>query len=1753
MKKIIVLFLLILTTSRIFSQINLGGEAKYELTISGYALIDRKACGDIFGLRSIKVKYKDGRIQTVWSGRRYRDSFTHVVEYSKSNVITEVLFHEINRWKTTFGCNGGPRDINTSISINNTCFNGFANDLGHQLKRVSINSRPITVIEEKGTPLYLDETSFLTIDLPNTLNNEHYNWKYKVGNGATKSIPSSFNNTNILNLKGEDFLTNSDFGKTISVWAETKCDIGAQLASHIAARDAYSEAANIFYRCSRNFILWKKCYNQLNKNATKFYDKYYTQELIDTYDNNTSNVIQFTYLKGAPHIMSVEPMDISCYEEEDGSVKINFDRAILPNELLSINIVDLNNQIDVDKDGNPIYENVDSYSNIGEGDLETDNSFTFSSKIGKGLPSGNFRVELTGYINGASTYTGGDTHEKDFPIDEPNPIEFSVSSTSVWCKGGSDGIITIKVSGGQDRKKYKYLLREEGDTSPVLDSDWIEFKNLATFTGTYRNRKLEATQVITGKSAGDYIVQIKDANNCIAKIPVRDGAGNIIGLGEEKKASVMVNEPDSPVKINFVHEEQPTAFGFSDGRIRAEITGGTPLPNGKYNFTWKHENGTTWNTFSDIVNADGWYLTLENAIAGKYSLTITDANYNKATNKEGCTIVNAEYILQQPPKLKLKIEETNSISCNSSNTYGDPSSDGELTAIASGGVPFRPLIRGKYKYKYTWKKKDASGVYQIIPGETGNVLENRGAGEYAVNIEDANGIIIGTYTNNTLVNPTDIEYELKQPELLKITYTKQDVFCHQGTDGAINATITGGTGNYTISWNTGETTEDISELVAGNYTIEVTDEKGCQAQETITIEEPQNPININYNFFEPTFAGATNGWIKATVTGGTPLNDGSYTYTWQDANGNNLNTQVTSSSNIGSYELTLNNIGEGTYKLTIQDKNYPLAVDKKGCTVIESEYYIDDPEPLKASVELRKPISCNSSNSYGDPFSDGVLEVIAEGGIKLQPNENNGLPYYYTWKKETNPGVWTILTTQTSNIASGLDAGNYAVNIEDANGIILGVYKNNVLETPTDVIYNFEEPPLLELTFEKQDVYCYEGSDGWAKAIIKGGVLPYTIKWENGNSTAQINNLTKGEYSVTVTDARGCQVTGSILINQPENPISIDFTAFATPSTGGVSDGWIQAEIEGGTSFADDSYTYYWQDEKGTILNGQTETSIVNGKFQIKINNIPKGIYHLTIEDANYVSATTKQGCTHIEEEFILYDPIEATISIEKPISCNQNNKFNNPYADGALKASITGGLPFSTGQSYIYYWKKKNSSGVYEDLNQNNPIATDLSTGEYALNVEDSRGVIIGVYESLQLINPSDVLFSFEEPELLALSLSATEISCDTGNDGTATVAISGGIPPYNIQWSNGATTATAEHLIAGNHLVFVTDARGCEVTGSITIGQPGGLKIEVNKKNPTCYGANDGAISLDISGGEAPYTYKWETGEKATSLLNLVEGTYKFSLTDANGCKAFAEVKLENPEKLIIDLGSDKTLCIDQTYVLDASIDDENATYNWISSSEFSSKEASITITEGGIYTVTATSSLGCVATDTITINYRNQEINAEFLLSSQAYINEEVVVFHTSNPAPESFEWVLPKEAELVEEKENTVVLSFSKAGTYEVGLLTKVGDCVQEVYKKVVVEEESGLVDPGDTETPFIEAFSISPNPNKGSFEVSIDLVEVTPISLRIFNAQGQFITKHIPNETLEEYSIPFTVNLASGMYVVVLETAKQTQVKRMIVD
>src|SRR5690606_99568 len=216
------------------------------------------------------------------------------------------------------------------------------------------------------------------------------------------------------------------------------------------------------------------------------------------------------------------------------------------------------------------------------------------------------------------------------------------------------------------------------------------------------------------------------------------------------------------------------------------------------------------------------------------------------------------------------IQETNSISCSSENVNDEPYGDGQLTANVTGGVQLGASDNGGLPYYYTWKKRDELGVWQILADEQGSSISNLNAGEYAVNVMDANGNVSGTYSNTTLVTEIDATYDLQEPGLLAIVYTKQNAFCYGGNDGSINLTVTGGTGAYSFEWSNGGATEDINGLIADRYSVTVTDEKGCKAYETIEIDQPEELI-VNYPvlFNQPTAAGRVDGWIEATITGGT--------------------------------------------------------------------------------------------------------------------------------------------------------------------------------------------------------------------------------------------------------------------------------------------------------------------------------------------------------------------------------------------------------------------------------------------------------------------------------------------------------------------------------------------------------------------------------------------------------------------------------------------------------------------------------------------------------------------------------------------------------------------------------------------------------------------------------------------------------------------------------------------------------------------
>ena len=1736
-----------------FCQINLRGDAEYKLNIIGYQDRDNNGCGNIDGLIHIKATRKDANSFFIFQGRKLYSDVDFEQIYTKDNPITNLEFYKIVRWETTFGCDGGPNHNYDQIKIDNKCFSLYKADAGSDLLQLTITSRPYIKINALSTPLYLADEENIKIELPDNLDSNTYNWKYKVGGGQEKNIPEDFNQTAVLNIKGKDFLTEADFGKTVSIWVNMNCNAGNDLALGYKKIEAHKNA--IAYATEKKLACRKACnkitnmmdhlhcLNQCSINFKKDYED--TNKVADVspefkaqYQSHNSNAISFTYLKSAPNVTSIISSNAKCYDSEDSSLEIKFNRPLSENEKLNITLTN--------KDKG------DELSNYIDIVLNEDKSFAILN-----LQTGKYNLQLNGFYNGASLYSSTILNPLGFEIIKTKPVDFTITSSNILCYGSNNGTITITPTGG---------------TRNILANDYYSLDNGVRWISFPNNKPY----TISGLAPGIYRLKVKDMNGCIARTQTL--VNGEIELGEDKIIETTISEPLSPLALNYTYKQNPTFYGAANGKIVAAISGGTIKEDKSYDYEWKNANGVILPAIAQYNTADKTYnITLDNIPDGQYKLTVKDKNYTTATNKEGCSVIESSQVVTQPEKIVIALNETQSISCNSENSDSDINkfSNGILTATVAGGI--KP-------YQYVWSKfNTTTNVWDILEDETYNILQNLSKGNYAVNIIDANGIVQGTYNSTDLVTATPTTKEISEPAKLELSFNSGNVSCHEGNNGWATVIVTGGAGSYKYIWyNTGSGIIDenkISSLIAGTYTVEVTDKNGCFIKGSIKITEPQSPVVIDYEeIVTPTFSGATNGKITAKITGGTPNDDQTYSYEWKNSRG--VLQTTTAELNNGVYTLAIQGLPADDYFLTVKDKNYNEGTNQTlTCSVIESKVTLNEPDPLKVIFEIIRTISCNVNNEFGndtditpqdgqrDESQDGILVAHVTGGTPLASSANNGLPYYFYWKKQQADGSWGALDDIKSETASNLSHGNYALNVKDRNGIMLGTYANNLLTQEVDVTQLMQEPPQLSVTITYGDVFCNGGNDGWATANVVGGTPPYDYKWSNEVETDKNTILKAGEYLVFVTDAKGCTAQADVTITEPTAPIAVKYTEILNPSFYKATNGKILVEVTGGTIFPDNSYWFEWKNSKG-IVQTTTAVNFSNGIYTITLNGLGEETYNLTVRDANYNAATNKSSCTVVNSIMTLDDPdpLEVTFEVVRTISCNVNNEFGNETdinpqdnqrdesQDGILKSHVTGGIQLQADQNnglpYFYNWKKQQKDGSWSIWNDHDETAENLSDGIYALNIEDANGIKLGTYVNNVLVKKTDAVQYMPQPAKLNLTFTKLNASCNNGDDGWAQAYVTGGTSPYTYEWTNGDTTAKIENVTTNNYFVVVTDAKGCNVQGSIFVGDPKGIFTTEIIKNPTCYAGNDGSIQLNITGGNLPYTYLWNTGATTKDLDNLTAGNYDVIITCTDCCVYKKKFVLKNPDEIVINLGKDRTLCNDQILDLDATIADINAQYSWTCTNGFTSNQAKVSLTKAGTYHVKVTSGLGCIGEDEIVVKKSQAIISSEFLLSSQAYLDEEVILVNTSDPFGESTQWNIPNVVKIVEEKEKYIILKFDEIGTYAIGLQQTQGECFAAYNKNITVEKRSTLPNPGSA-PKFIIDFIVTPNPSNGNFKAIINLENNSAVNLRLFSTTGEFTTQK-KDSGRKNYEVDFNTSLQSGMYILVLETEQQTMVKKIII-
>lgn len=984
---------------------------------------------------------------------------------------------------------------------------------------------------------------------------------------------------------------------------------------------------------------------------------------------------------------------------------------------------------------------------------------------------------------------------------------------------------------------------------------------------------------------------------------------------------------------------------------------------------------------------------------------------------------------------------------DSVNCSGD--NNGSLVVHAQGGVPYK---KGK-PYRYSWKKQNTSGFYEELTAEKDSVVTGLTAGWYALNVTDSIDVTLRA----------DSVLYLPEPEPLTIRIQKTDILCHGASTGAISAVVTGGLKPYALKWSNESTSADLNSLKAGVYTLTATDRHGCTKQYSVTIEQPDSLMIGFTNIIAPTTSTACNGSLTASVSGGVRP----YTYQWSVTN---ATTATADHLCYGAF-----------YTVTI--------TDLVGCSAQVTKTSKFAPPPFVVSISVQDSIQCHGT-------AVGAIAAKVSGGIPF----TTGRPYTYLWKKKNSAGEYHSIANSNDSIIAQLTSGWYAFSVQDAE-----------LNISTELVEIYlPEPDPIVLTINQKNITCNGLHNGKASVSVVGGVLPYTYKWSNGETSPSIDNLAPGEYWIEVTDKHGCMSRQSITVTEPEL-LSVTFQAKLI-SEHNVCDGSLKTMVRGGTA----PFSYAW--------SGVSSTADA-------VSSLCAGEYSVTVTDTH--------GCI-ANQKITLSNPpaLRLSLVVQDSIKCNGN-------VQGILGATAQGGIPFASGKKYRYTWKKKNSRGVFETMPAyTDSSATDLATGTYACTITDANGISLH----------QDSVILLPEPTELQLVVQQANIGCSGAAEGSATVIASGGSLPYSYAWSTGDKTATVRNLSAGPYIVRVTDRNGCVAARQMYISKAAPLYLFLYKKQPVCYQSCDGEIKTTVSGGIAPYSFQWtgstSTGSEAGALC---AGKYSLLVTDAAGCTIQKTDSLQQPPQLPLQLGSDRYICSGQTIRYNINIPSKpGITYRWAGPDGFTATTPTVDLTKPGTYTASVTNAAGCSNSGTVTLIPSGTTVGNEFALPTQAFVNEKIVIVNTTYPAPDSIRWVLPAKAQILSGGQSYAEFQVADTGVYVIKMISYKGVCSSEQEKEMIVSKRSQLLDNGTTKTPFIQAFGATPNPSHGNFEARVVLQDKAEVQLKLINILSNQTAYQIRKTGDSVYEIPINISVLKGTYLLLLETPKGSSTLKVII-
>ncbi len=928
-----------------------------------------------------------------------------------------------------------------------------------------------------------------------------------------------------------------------------------------------------------------------------------------------------------------------------------------------------------------------------------------------------------------------------------------------------------------------------------------------TYTYTWSNGG--TTEDISSLIPGTYTVTVSAGGSCLSVVPFVVPDSTILPIAVGSPVNDTCSQNTGSIDLT-VSPSGSYTFAWSNGAVTEDIS---DVPSGIYSVTVTSVTngcvGFFQDTLDNVLVSMSFLSTITSASCGlsngSIDLTVTPPGTYAYAWSNGSTTEDLSAI----PAGSYSITVTTPEGCSQSDTTLVPDNpvaftiagtiqDNTACAGANGSVDIAVTPPGSYSYQWS-------------NGATSADISNLSSGLYTVTVT------LGITCIAT--QSFQVDDDLSLVTLSGIPTPNSS--CAQ-PDGAIDLTVQY-MGAYTILWSNGETTEDLQDLSGGTYSVTVTGDNGCTAEENFNVVNANATFSLSGQVLPNQSCASPDGSIDLSVS---PA--GIYTYSWT----NGASTQDIASLSGGVYGVTVTDLNNcALTEVFVVADNLVLPV----ITALITESYCGT---NTGSIDLSILPAAGNTYQWSNGSTDEDLGQLFAGTYGVTVTGSNGCTAAGDY---AIPDVQVPIAVSAQVIPSGscstpdgsIDlsvnpAGIYfyawsnGPDTEDQQGLSPGTYTVTVTNSAgcmtIDTFTVLDSAAFPFLSAVLIPAHCGANDGGIDLSVLPpAGNMYY---WSQGSLTEDLLGMFPGTYSVTVTAANGCVAQDSFLIDNINTNFSV--SAVTGPDTACLlPTGFVDLTvIPAGT------YSFTWD----------------NGSSSEDLSGLTEGMYAVTISDST--------GCASYASYLVQHQPDTVVIAFDvEPSSCGQE--------DGAINLTATP----ASGNTFLW-----SNGAVTEDV-------SNLTAGMYTVTVTGSNGCM----------SRSGILVPGVGASFSVNATVGDNTGCNQSN-GFIDLAITPAAT-YSFNWSDGPLTEDRISLAGGSYYVTITDLSGCTVIDTIQILdliQWPELSAAVV---PATCGNSNGQVDLSIS-PVGIYTVQWSNGQSGEDLVDVVDGTYGVTVTDGNGC---------------------------------------------------------------------------------------------------------------------------------------------------------------------------------------------------------------------------------------------------------------------------